>query len=112
MVVESYQWRKCLFTRQSELSSGQMYLILKEIMLVESYESTRQRKLSSGQIAKNSSRRGDIESLILVMLERDSNVMVVESYEWRKCLPNRQSKLTSGQMHLIKADLEILLLVM
>ena len=31
--------------------------------------------------------------------------MVVESYEscdWRKCLSTRQSKLSSGQMHLIK----------
>jgi len=29
-------------------------------------------------------------------------VMVVESYEWRKCLFTRQSQLTSGQMHFIK----------
>ena len=29
-------------------------------------------------------------------------VIVVELYEWRKCLSTQQSKLSSGQMHLIR----------
>ena len=62
---ESYEWRKCLSTRQSKLSSGQMHLIgnfcachVRKrpcVMVVESYDwrkclSTRESKLSSGQM--------------------------------------------------------------
>ena len=74
MVVEPYEWRKCLSTRQSELSSGLLHLIMETclvaclvgkrpgVMVVESYE----------------------------------------PYEWRKCLSSGQSEMSSGHLHLIK----------
>ena len=75
MVVESYEsyeWTKCLSTRQSKLSSRQMHLIKETCKFV------------AGHVGKR------------------PRVMVVESYQWRKLLSTRQSKLTSRQMHLIQ----------
>ena len=68
---------------------------------------------------KRAARSSRVEKCILLMgLENfvacDGNkrphVMIVESYDWRKCLTTRQSKLSSWQMHLTKG-LEILLYV-
>ena len=75
MVVESYEpyeWRKCLYTRQSELSSGLLHLIK---------ETWKFCRLSCWQ---------------------ETRAMVVESYEWRKCLSTRQSEMSSGHLHLFK----------
>ena len=68
---------------------------------------------------KRAARSSRVEKCILLMGLRnfvacDGNkrphVMIVESYDWRKCLTTRQSKLSSWHMHLTKS-LEILLYV-
>ena len=68
---------------------------------------------------KKAARSSRVEKCILLMglsnfvacdVNKRPHVMVVESYDWRKCLSTRQRKLSSGQMHPSKG-LEILLYV-
>ena len=51
-----------------------------------------------------------LRNFVACDVNKRPHVMVVESYDWRKCLSTRQSKLSSGQTRLTKG-LEILLYV-
>ena len=123
MVVEShesYQWRKCLSTRQNKLSSRQTHLI-KETQKCRCCLCQQETSCNGSRVA----RVVPVEKVLVhptgvncrvdkcIGLRRLVNfvaghvskrpcVMVVESYELRKWLYTRQSKLSSRQMHLIQ----------